>query len=324
MKRLGLHRVDGRSYWFAGYFNAFDRERMVRYAGAARADRFRETFGGQVPLADAKIVRVFDADATAADQFSETFNVPAARTLEEFAEGLDGVIVPFPSGGPARDYAVTAPLARRGIPLFLDRIILEQSRQLGELFRQLTPKRTPLHVSCFMRYFAELLLPAGVDKAACVVASTSGDPPGYGADLLDLIDELMQASAVSVANVGDASGDVLRIRYDDGRHALLQLFHERKPPAQVAAFGEDWSRSITLDGSQNHLGAFRQFQAFLRSIDAGTPPVAYERVMTNAAILHSAERREFGREIVLGPQTQDIAFGVPLPRETFHGNVRQE
>ena len=81
----------------------------------------RKTFDGRIPFAGARIVRVFDPDAAAAQQFSETFNIPVARTLDEFADGLDGVIVPFRPGGHARDYAAVALLVERGIPLFLDR-----------------------------------------------------------------------------------------------------------------------------------------------------------------------------------------------------------
>jgi hypothetical protein len=299
MKRLGLHRVDGRSYWFAAYFNAFDRALMVRYAGAARADRFGETFGGAIPFADAKIVRVFDQDEAAARQFSETFDVPAARTIEEFAEGLDGVIVPFPSGGPARDYEATAMLARRGIPLFLDRIILERSRQLRNLVAELAPGNVPLHVTCFTRYLADLVLPGDTAPPHCVIGSTGGDPAGYGADLLDLVDELMSGQAVSVVNTGNEAADVLRIRYEDGRHAILQLFRTHKSPMSVTAFGDDWCRSMTVDGSLFHRGAFRQFKEFLRSLDTRQPPVSYHRVFANAAILRSAERRVFGRETSL-------------------------
>ncbi len=296
MKRLGMHRVDGRSYWFGGYFNRFEHDLMVRYAGGARADRFDETFGGAVPFADAEIVRVFDTDAAAAAEFSETFHVPVARTLEEFADGLDGVIVPFPSGGPARDYGVTAPLAEWGIPLFLDRIILEQSEQLSELCERAAAQRVPLHVSSFVRYCAALLLPEGVVAAQCVVASAEGEPDGHGADLLDLVDELMGgAMPASVSNAGDAAKDVLCIRYEDGRHAILQLFHAGEMPMQVSAFGGDWSRVIVLDGSQNHFAAFHQFEAFLRSLETREPPVPYDRMAANAGVLHFAERQEFCR-----------------------------
>ena len=300
-----MHRVDGRSYWFAGYFNRFDRELMVRYAGLARAERFNETFGGRIPFAEARIVSVFDPDETAARQFAETFGAEVARTLDEFAAGLDAVIVPFPSGGPARDYAVTAPLAERGIPLFLDRIILEQSEQLRRLCERVAPMRVPLHVTSFMRYFAELLLPEGTDRAECVVASTSGDARGYGADLLDLVDELIKSQPEQVINVGDVAKDILRIRYEDGRHAVIQLFHEAATPIHVTALGERWCRALTLDGSQNHLGAFRQFQAFLHSLDTREPPVPYERVMASAAVLHTVESREFGRAFAV----RDMAAG---------------
>ena len=292
--------MDGRSYWFAGYFNPFDRERMVRYAGQARADRFKESFDGKLPFVDAKIVRVFDPDPAAAKQFSETFSVPVARLLDEFADGLDGVIVPFPSGGPARDYAAVAPLVERGIPLFLDRIILEQSESLRKLCERALQRNAPLQVTSFPRYFAELLLPDRGASLLSAIVSTPGDPVGYGADLINLLDELMQCRAVSVTNIGDPEKDVLRIRYQDGRHALLQLFHHAKFPQHVTAFGDGWSRSLQFDGTQNHFAAMRQFEAFLRSLDTRQPPVPYDRVFANAALLHAAERREFGSEIALG------------------------
>ena len=299
MKRIGLHRVDGRSYWFAGYFNRFRRDLMIQYAGQMRADRFNETFGDRIPFADARIVRVFDPDPQAAEQFAATFDVPVARTLEEFSEGLDGVIVPFPSGGHARDYGATAPLAERGIPLFLDRIILEQSVQLQALCGHLAVRRTPLQVTCFIRYFAELLLPPGISRAESVAASTGGDPKGYGADLLDLVDELMQGEAVAVTNEGAGNRDALRIRYADGREATLELLNDQKAPMQITARGRDWTKSLTLDAAHNHLGAWRQFEAFLRSLDTREPPVPYTRLFRNAAILHAAERKEFGKEIAV-------------------------
>jgi hypothetical protein len=293
---LGLHRVDGRSYWFAAYFNPFDRELMVRYAGEARADRFKETFNGQIPFADARIVKVYDDDRAAAGQFADTFGVEVAESLDEFAAGLDGVIVPFPSGGDRRDYGVTAPLARRGIPLFLDRLILEQSDVLRRLMAE---SPAPLHVTCFMRYLADLLLPEGISRAESVLAVAHGEPNGYGADLLDLVDELMGGVPVSVLNAGDEKADIARIRYAGGRHAILQLYREKNIPMTVTAFGDGWSNTLPIDGSQFHYGAFRQFQAFLRSIETGQPAVPYARVLGNAAVLHAIERREFGREILM-------------------------
>lgn len=295
-RSLGLHRVDGRSYWFAAYFNVFDRELMIRHAGQARADRFTETFGGQIPFADARIVKVYDDDRMAARQFAETFGVAVAETLDDFAEGLDGVIVPFPSGGERRDYAVTAPLARRGIPLFLDRVILEQSEALARLMAE---SPAPLHVTGFMRYFADLMLPEGVTRAETVVATAHGEPAGYGADLLDLVDELMGSVPVSVLNAGGELADIVRIRYADGRHAILQLYREGNIPMTVSAFGDGWQKTLPIDGSQFHHGAIRQFRAFLRSIETRQPAVPYARVLANAAVLRAIERREFGREIQL-------------------------
>ena len=300
MKRLGLHRVDGRSYWFAAYFNPFDRELMVRYAGEGRADRFKETFDGRVPFPDAKIVKVYDDDRTAAEQFAATFQVEIADSLDEFAEGLDGVIVPFPSGGERRDYAVTAPLARRGIPLTLDRIILEQTDFLDTLMTECTATRTPLQVTCFMRYLAELLLPTGVSQAESVVATAYGDQVGYGADLLDLVDQLMQGQAVSVINAGNEHADIARIRYADGRHAILQLFHQAHPAMHVTAYGDGWSHAMPIEGSQFHLGAFRQFEAFLRSLETREPPVPYQHIRANAAILHAIGSQRFNQEIPIG------------------------
>lgn len=299
MTRLGLHRVDGRSYWFAGYFNLFDRELMVRYAGAGRADRFLETFDGRVPFPDARIVKVYDDDLEAAAQFADTFGVAVAETLDDFAEGLDGVIVPFPSGGTRRDYAVTAPLARRGLPLFLDRIILEHREALAALMTECTVTRTPLHVTCFMRYFADLLRPAPDATVQSVTVTAHGDPVGYGADLLDLVDELLQAPPISVLNAGDALIDIARLRYADGRHALLQLDHEGNTPMTVTAAGDGWTRHLVIDGTQFHYGAFRQFEAFLTAIQTRVPPVPYTRILANSAALQAIARQDFGREIPL-------------------------
>lgn len=298
MYNIGIHRVDGRSYWFGGYFGGFRRELMSEYAGAARADRFAETFAGQVPLADARLVKVYDPeDPVAAQQFAATFGVPVAGSLAEFADGLDAVVVPFPSGGPRRDYAVTAPLAERGLPLFLDRIILEQTDVLRALMSRCAAARVPLHVTCFVRYLAPLLLPEPGVPVRRVTASTGGDAVGYGADLLDLVDELLQAPPVQVCNRGDAHADVLRLGYADGREAELRLLHDSKPPMTVTVTGDGWTRSLTLGPEHNHLGAFRQFQAFVRAIATREPPVPYQRVLASAAVLQVAQRRLFGETI---------------------------
>lgn len=295
-----MHRVDGRAYWFAAYFNAFDRARMIRDAGEGRADRFNETFSGRIPFPTARIVRVYDEDRDAAARFAETFGAAVAATPDEFADGLDGILVPFPSGGPRRDYAVTAPFARRGIPLFLDRIILEQREDLRLLMQECAVHRVPLHVTCFMRYLADLLLPPGVARAEEVTAVAHGEPAGYGADLLDLVDQLMHGEAVSVRNDGDAAADLATIRYADGRQARLHLHRDAHPAMTVTAAGDGWTRELTLDGSQFHYGAFRQFEAFLRSLDAREPPVPYRQVLANAAILGVIEARECNRDIPLG------------------------
>lgn len=298
MKHLGMHRVDGRSYWFAGYFNAFDPELMTRYAGEARTARFRETFGGAIPFPDARITRVYDPDPTAAQQFAATFAVPVAATMEEFADGLDAVIIPFPAGGPARDYGTIMPLLDRGLALFLDRVILEQHNALRNLCDRAHARHVPLHITAFPRYCAELLVVDG-ERPWTVTAVTSGDPAGYGADVLDAIDELMGGPPLSVINTGDADCDILRIRYPDGRHALLQLVHHVKVPMLLTATGTGWHRTVLLDGSQNHRAAYLQFQAFLRALDTREPPVSYDRVLANAALLQAAQRKQFSTEIMV-------------------------
>lgn len=300
MKQLGMHRVDGRSFWFGGYFGTFDRALMVRHAGAARADRFAETFGGRLPFDGARLVRVFDTDSRAAAAFSETFGVPSAPSLDAFADGLDGVIVPFPAGGPARDYGSVAPLAERGIPLFLDRLILEQHQALRTVIGSALAHRAPLFVSSFVRYFAEWLRPSPGARVESVGAEASGDPAGYGADLLDLIDELMQVAPCRVVNEGGATADVLRLCYPDGRQANLRLLRSGKQPMTVTASGAGWTRSLVADGTQNHRAAFRQFDAFLAALESREPPVPYARILANAEVLLAAERREFGREFRVG------------------------
>lgn len=294
MTKLGMHRVDGRSFWFGGYFNPFDRALMVRHAGEARADRFRETFGGAIPLAGARIVKVFDPDPAAAAAFGETFGVPAARSPDEFAEGLDGVIVPFPAGGPARDYGAVAPLARRGLPLFLDRLILEQAGALEALCAEAAGRRTPLHVSSFVRYVAPLLLPAPGARAARVTASAGGDPCGYGADLMDLVDELMGELPEAWSSEARSDGvRAARIRYGAGRAAELRLAPGAKDPMTVTAEGAGWSRTVVMDGSQNHAAAFAQFRAFLDALRSREPPVPYARVLACARILREMEQGPF-------------------------------
>ena len=300
MKQLGMHRVDGRSFWFGGYFSAFDRALMVRHAGAARADRFAETFGGRLPFDGVRLVCVFDPDPAAAATFSETFGVPSAPSLEAFADGLDGVIVPFPAGGPARDYGAVAPLAERGIALFLDRLILEQHQSLRAVINSAQAHRAPLHVSSFVRYFAESLRPSAGARVDSVDAEVSGDPAGYGADLLDLIDELMQSAPCRVVNEGDERADMLRLGYPDGREARLRLLRAGKQPMTVTASGAGWTRSLVADGTQNHRAAFRQFEAFLAALESREPPVPYVRVLASAEVLLAAERRAYGREFRVG------------------------
>jgi len=297
VKKLGLHRVDGRSYWFAAYFNPFNYDLMAKYAGQGRADRFNETFDNKIPFADAEIVKVYDDNEAAARQFADTFGVDVASTLDEFGEGLDGVIVPFPSGGELRDYKVTSPLMERGIPLFLDRLILEQSDVLGELFETAAQVKAPMLVTSLFRFLAYLLLPEDAETADFAMVSTAGRPEGYGADAIDLIDELMKGKAASVVNIGDDTKDILRIQYEDGRHAIVQLFHDQHPPMQFTSLGDGWGRSLQVDVSHFHLGAMRQFDAFLRTIETREPYVPYERTLTNAAILHAAESRKLGEEI---------------------------
>lgn len=292
MKRLGLHRVDGRSYWFAGYFSPFDRDRMIRYAGQARADRFQETFGGAVPFAEARLVRVYDPDPVAARQCAETFGLDVADNPVSFADGLDGIIVPFPAGGSARDYGAVAAYVEQGIPLYLDRIILEQSDRLAGLMAVAERQEAPLHIASFIRYAVEVPGPV-----TSVLATVTGDPVGYGADLIGTVDALMQGRMTAVVNRGNADGDVLDLDYEGGRHAVLQLWRRPKTPMQVTVTGGQGTSRLTLDGSQNHRAAFRQFQAFLGSLETREPPVPYEEILRESKVLQFAERRVYGQRM---------------------------
>jgi predicted dehydrogenase len=267
--RLAVVRVDDHAWWFSGFFNEYDEARLERnHARSAR--RNREVRDVALPLAGARIVKVWDADTARAREFAATFRgVEVAGSLDEAASGIDGVLIVDAAGDGSDHLALARPFLERGIPAFIDKPFAESARSAREIVALARRHGAPLYSDSTLPHVLAKRFGARLAEAGRLTSLiVSGPVTRGGGSIHQAITALalLGSGPASVQSVGDGARDILHIRYADGRlgiaHASDELRRAPEPQYHALLLGES---GILPSGPIEPLDFQRGADAFLRA-----------------------------------------------------------
>jgi virulence factor len=271
------------SVW-AGILNGFDAER-------AEAEDWPDTGAGHRRLEGARITRLWDPNHERAERMARVFGIETVcDSYEELADDVDAGII----GEDARfdKLPFARPFLERGLPTYLDKPLALRASEAREIVAVAERHGAPL-LSCSGWRFcdaaeylrAQMSAIGGAELLIGVVSMSSFDV--YAIHPVEMTLGLMGAGVAGVANVGEAGRDVARLRWEDGRQAVLHMYDRSIAGGRrFIVYGPD-GHAETGDFGEIHPPLLEVFLQMCRTREM---PIPAEEMVEAVAIVEAIQR----------------------------------
>ncbi|MGI5819868.1 MAG: Gfo/Idh/MocA family protein [Armatimonadota bacterium] len=269
---------------WAGILNGFDAER-------AKAEHWPDTGAGHRRVEGARITRLWDPDHERAERMARVFGIETVcDSYEELADDVDAGIIGEDTRFDKLPYA--RPFLERGLPCYLDKPLALRADEAREIVAVAGRHGAPL-LSCSGWRFCDGArslreqMPAigGAQLLIGVVAIARFDV--YAIHSVEMALGLMGSGVVGVANVGEEGRDIARLRWEDGRQAVLHLSDSSIARGRRFMICGPGGCAETADLGEIHPPLL---EVFVRMCRTGEMPIPPEEMVEAVAIVEAIER----------------------------------
>lgn len=228
-------------------------------------------------LPAAKVTHVLTQDRALSEQIARTAGIEnIANTPEEMIKGVDAVLLT--RDDPENHREMAKPYIDAGVPIFIDKPLCHTYEDL-DYFRNEVAKGKFIMSCSSMRYSSECLAAkadiGSLGKMELITAVGKKDWTKYGVHMLEAIFSIMNdPKPLSVINIGDENGAIVKVEFEGGLVAMVHLFMDISGTFQVSLFGQQNWRLIEI---KNSYSSFRDnIIEFIRSVQEGKPRVDFK------------------------------------------------
>jgi predicted dehydrogenase len=241
---MGTPRTPGSFHGtaFATTCNGYDAANRKRIEGTLVAARKR--------LDGVQVVRVWDPDKEAAERLADVCSIPkVCDSADECGEGVDVVLIVDDGSGEQWKYALV-PL-RKGVPTYCDKPLAMTAKQAQEVAAVARQAGTPFMSASSLRFVPDIVaLAKEVTSLGDIHLATTicgNELVYYGIHALEMAYAVLGRGAVSCLNVGQPGGNIVRVRFENGRHLLLMVGEKEWMRAgyQINLYGTKGWRTLT-------------------------------------------------------------------------------
>jgi len=269
---------------WASVLNGFDPER-------AEAEDWPDIGAGHRRLEGARITRLWDPNRERAERMARVYGVETVcDTPEELAEDVDAGLIG--EDGRFAKFPYARPFLERGLPCYLDKPLALDTDEARGIVAFAREHGAPM-LSCsgwrfcdgaqYLRGRYESI--GGPKLLIGIMSMSSFDVYAIHAAYMTL--GLMGAGVAGVANSGEEGRDVVRLRWEDGRQAVLHLYDKRIAGGRrFIVYGPD-GHAETADFGEIHPPLL---EAFLQMCRTGESPVPPGEMIGAVAIIEAIER----------------------------------
>lgn len=251
----------------------------------------------------AHVSHVWDLDRAAAEELAAAANIDhVADEPEDVIGHVDGVLIG--DDGTMTHQRSARAFLEAGVPLFVDKPLstdVDEARGIIELAQK---KGTPFFSSSALRFATEIVdrqaLAGQVGEITTICAVGVNELVYYGVHPLEATVALMGPGIESVLNVGRPGEAIVRLRWKDGRQAVMLVYEQ----------GLSYALEVTVHGTKGHLripfadsaGFYtNMLSAFLDMVETGRRPVPPEETLEiiQALVLAKESLAQGGVEMAL-------------------------
>jgi len=266
---------------WAGILNGFE-------AARAEAEDWPDMGAGHRRLEGARITRLWDPNRENAERMARVFGIETVcDSYEELAEDVDAGLIGEDGRFDKLTYA--RPFLERGLPTYIDKPLALKADEAREICALAEAHGAPMFSCSGWRFCdgaqhlrAEMAEFGGARLLIGIVSMSKFDV--YAIHPVDTALGLMGSRVAGVANAGDVGRDITRLRWEDGRQAVLHMYDRSIAGGRrFIVYGPD-GHAETADFGEIHPPLLEQFLQMCRTTEA---PVSSAEMIEAARIVEA-------------------------------------
>lgn len=299
---LGMVEGNGHPYSWSAMFNGYNEEEMAKcvypsipgYLGKQPKEGFR--------IEGARVTHIWTDQQEDADAVARASLIPnVVRRPEDVLGHVDAVIVATDKGDEHVERC--RPFVEAGIPVFVDKPLADNERDLQTFSRWIAEGKAILSSSC-MRYSKEYApyrnSTHNLGQLRFASTTTNKSWERYGIHALEGIYPIVGPGFVSVRNTGSIDRNIVHLKHRSGADIIVVVTYDMGASAGILQLCGTADYAVVTQ--KDTFYCFKaQLQSFVDYLRTGIPPFPYEETkeLMKIVIAGTRSREEDGREVLL-------------------------
>ena len=299
---VGMIEGNGHPYSWSAIFNGFDPDEMAKCPYPVIPAYLSREPKESLQVPDVRVTHIWTDDPSDAERVARAALIPHPVSRPEDVIGkVDAVIIPTDKG--EEHYERARMFVEAGLPLFIDKPLVDNERDLKAFGKWVAEGRAILSSSC-MRYAKEFLpyrestREFGTVRFATVTTPKSWER--YGIHALEAVYSVLGAGFISARNTGTAERNIVHFRHRSGTELVAAAIADMSGSFGVLGlFGTQGH--VTVSFGDTFYAFKKQLEAFVSFLRAGIPPFPFSETeeLMKMVIAGIRSREEGGREVFL-------------------------
>jgi len=299
---VGMVDGDGHPYSWSAICNGYDPEAMKTCPYPVIPEYLAKEPAEELAIPGAHVTHIWTDDPKDAEDVARASLIPnVVERPEDVIGQVDAVVIPTDKG---HEHAARArPFVEAGLPLFIDKPLVDNEKDLG-VFNRWVAEGKPIVSSSSFRYAKEYLpyrlSTHDLGELRYVSITTAKTWERYGIHALEAVYPILGPGFISARNTGTAERNVVHFKHVRGADVVVVAIMD-----MYGAFG-----CLELCGTAGHAevsavdtfyGFKRQLMAFVEFLRTGVMPFPFAETveLMKMVIAGIRSREEGGREVML-------------------------
>ena len=284
---IGMSPGNGHPYSWTAIFNGYNKKKMAKCPFPVIPEYLAEQKPEDFGIDGTKITHIWTQDSKISRHIADSSLIPnVVDNMTDMIGKVDAVVLARDDG--ENHLKMAKPFIEAGIPIFIDKPLTDQAEDLKVFVKYY--KQGKVIMSCSsMRYSGPVIELKKKQYLGHIMTASAVTPKywrTYGIHMIEGIYAVMGGGIESVQNVGDEKKDIVHIKYQDGRHAVIQAFAAIKNGA-FSFHGTEVGKS--LQGGSSFLQFKNMLVHFVKMLNTGKPCFPWQETVEMAKVVIAGE-----------------------------------
>ena len=320
--RIGIVGTDnGHAHLYAAFLNGWSSHEPIPTNSADGQTRpymhlwaaaLRELEGdpqAPLPIRDARVTRIWDADSSDAELIARACSIPqVCAEPQDACEDVDAVLVL--SGDPGTHLAYAMPALRAGLTTYIDKPLAPDMDTALEIFALADRHGARCFTGSTLHFATEFqsardVAPERIGPLEAVYASCPYQFEYSSVHAIEMANVLLGYDVGAVRGIKGKNRETLYLEFASGQTAVVEAIHVLPPQSyEVVLYGYRGHTAVEL---RDFAGIFARFlRSFVATAKGRAPPISATDSLRQMAVVFAAQRSlETGQRVLVSDYLSD-------------------